>query len=194
MQSSEPKAKMRRIAIFGGSFNPPHICHQMIILYLLETNLADGVWVVPCNENPFKKGSLAPFDLRFDWCERLIAPFKDRAKVDGIEQRLGGISRTIDTMHALDREHPELSFSLVLGSDIRKEAAKWKAFDELTARYKIHWIGRANEADEPSDALILPDVSSSDIRARLQKGESVARFVPAKVLEAVSASGWRWKA
>ena len=43
---------MRRVAFFGGSFNPPHVAHQMACLYVLETQPVDAVLVAPTWRHP----------------------------------------------------------------------------------------------------------------------------------------------
>jgi len=167
------------------------MCHQIAVLYALECAGADAVWLVPCHRHAFAK-ALAPYDLRRAWCEALAAPFGERVRISDIERELGGESRTIDTMDALAARHPDLRFSLVLGSDIRAERNAWKRFDELERRFPILWIGRMGHAESADDALVLPDVSSRRIRCLLREGGDASDFVPRRVLDAVRASGWRW--
>src|SRR5579883_2408542 len=112
-----------KVAIYGGSFNPPHIAHQMACLYLLSCCDVDEVWLVPCFQHPFDK-SLAPFDDRFALCQALTEPLKN-VQVSRIEQELGGESRTLRTVKALLAAHPERQFALVIGADILLERHKW---------------------------------------------------------------------
>lgn len=46
---------MRKVALYGGSFGPFHIGHEMAILYVLETGDVDEVWVTPCFKHNFGK-------------------------------------------------------------------------------------------------------------------------------------------
>ena len=179
-----------RIAVYGGSFNPPHVCHQVTILYVLETQPVDECWVTPCFKHPFEK-QLAPYDLRRDWCRALIEPFGPRCRICDVEGEMGGESRSIDTMEELGRRHPRAEFSLVLGSDIRSERQRWKRFDELERRYPIIWIGREGHRPE-GEGLVLPDISGSMLRAAFRRGEPVSRYIPRRVLERIRASGWSW--
>ncbi len=57
-----------RVAVFGGSFNPPHVAHQFVALYVLETAGVDELWLVPCAKHTFEK-LLAPFSHRLRMCE-----------------------------------------------------------------------------------------------------------------------------
>ena len=54
---------MARVALFGGSFNPPHVAHQMVALYVLETQPVDELWFVPTYAHPFGK-ALVDYDHR----------------------------------------------------------------------------------------------------------------------------------
>lgn len=182
----------KTIAIYGGSFDPPQVCHLLSILYVLETHPVDEVWVVPCFSHAFEKES-APFELRKEWCEALIEPFGDKCKVCSIEKEIGGESRTIDTMKQLEKRFPDCSFRLVLGSDIRAERDDWKNFSELEWRFPIIWIGRSGHSESSDDVIILPDISSSAVRKVLTEGQNTYSLIPKRVLKAIEKSGWRWR-
>ena len=66
-----------RVALFGGSFNPPHVAHQLAALYVLETAPVDELWFVPAFEHAFGK-PLAPFDDRLAMCELAAAALGPR--------------------------------------------------------------------------------------------------------------------
>ena len=83
-----------RVAIFGGSFNPPHLAHQMAALYVLETAAVDELWLVPAFRHPFGK-ALAPFADRLEMCELAAAALGTRVKVSAIERESGVESRTL---------------------------------------------------------------------------------------------------
>ena len=73
-----------RIALLGGSFNPPHIGHILNACYVLGAHRVDAVWFMPVYRHAFDK-RLAPFDARVAMCERAIAPFGDRLAVTRAE-------------------------------------------------------------------------------------------------------------
>src|SRR5512146_215517 len=100
-----------RVALFGGSFNPPHVGHQLLALYVLETEPVDELWLVPCWRHPFEK-ELAPFEHRLRMTEAAAAALGPRARVSDVEARLGGDkSRTLLTVRALQASHPDVEFS-----------------------------------------------------------------------------------
>src|SRR4029453_16427083 len=113
-----------RVALFGGSFNPPHVAHQLVALYVLETRAVDQLWLIPCFQHPFEK-SLEPFADRLRMCELAAAALGPRARVSDVEGRLGGESRTLRTVQTLRAEHPGFEFSLVIGSDLQRETSGW---------------------------------------------------------------------
>jgi nicotinate-nucleotide adenylyltransferase len=167
-----------RVAFFGGSFNPPHVAHQLLSLYVLETAAVDALWLVPCRKHPFDK-ALAPYHHRIRMCELAAAALGPRARVSDIEGRLGGESRTLLTLKALRGEHPEHEFSLVVGADIEAELPSWYGAEELLATVPRIVVGRSGFTGGPT--LAMPAVSSTEVRARLGRGQPVSDLVPAAV-------------
>src|SRR4051812_50118580 len=60
------------IALFGGSFDPPHVGHLLAAAYVLATEPVGELWLVPVNEHPFGKRLAAPFEHRAALCEAMI--------------------------------------------------------------------------------------------------------------------------
>jgi nicotinate-nucleotide adenylyltransferase len=174
-----------RTAIFGGSFNPPHVAHQMVCLHVLETAGVDRVMWVPVGQHPFAK-DLAPFDHRFEMCRRAAAPFGAAALVSRVEAELPTPSRTLVTLrHLVAGSHDE-RLALVIGTDILPERDKWYGWDEIARLCDVIVVGRAGYP-APGVQVELPAVSSTEIRARLERGEDVSGMVPAAVLEYIRA-------
>ncbi len=187
---------MLEVALFGGSFNPPHVAHQMVALYVLETKRVDQLWFVPCFKHPFDK-TLASFEDRHRMCELAAEALGPRAHVSQVERELGGESLTLRTVRRLQAERPEASFSLVIGSDLSSESRRWFGADELrqvvpfitVARARAGEGAAATEADEGAGGLVMPPVSSTEIRDALAAGRSVAGLVPARALDYIYARG-----
>ena len=169
--------------VYGGSFNPPHMGHQLACLYGLEALGADSLWVVPVHEHPFGK-ALAPFEARVKMCELMVKPFGDRAQVNTIESELPGPVRTFELFSALKQRHPEQSFAMLMGADLLAERHRWFRFEELQKLIKIVVVGRGGFALEPGEDVYevnLPEVSSSDLRERLSNGKSIDGLIPATI-------------
>jgi nicotinate-nucleotide adenylyltransferase len=158
------------VALFGGSFNPPHVGHVLAVAYALSTELAQRVVVVPVFEHALGK-HLLPFEHRAAMAEHAFG-WLPHVEVSRIEARLGAPSRTLSTLIALEAEHPDWELRLMVGSDILGEIQKWHAFDEIERRAPLLVLPRAGvvgqaTAIEASAAALLPEVSSTEVRALL---------------------------
>jgi nicotinate-nucleotide adenylyltransferase len=189
-----------KIALFGGSFNPPHISHQMIVFYLLNYKQFDEVHLIPAFKHPFGK-ELAEFEHRFVMCELLCKPFNGKAIVNGIERHLveEGITEghTIDTVREYVKRRPEYKITLVIGFDILKDIDKWKKFNEIKNLADVLVLIREGEDQvKPNSPGVLspvwlhsietfrkPEVSSTEIRKLIAAGKSIENLVPATVRE-----------
>lgn len=176
-----------KIALFGGSFNPPHVAHVLAGTWVLSTQEVDAIWYVPTYKHAFGK-QLEDFDLRCEMLELATEPLGSAAHVSRVERDIGKTSRTIDTLEYLMARRPEEVFSLVIGADILLESDKWKAFDRLEQLAPFHVLGRAGFSvpSRPFD-LELPEVSSTEIRRLLASNQidPCRTRVPAKVLELI---------
>lgn len=179
---------MARVGLIGGSFNPPHVAHGMMVYWLLSTRRVDEVWLVPCYRHPLGK-DLAPFEHRHQMCQLICQQFlPDMVVSSRVEADLGGESRTLYTIQHLLHELPEHQFHLVVGSDILQEKAEWYRYDEIERLVPILVVGREGYP-LPEDAVVLPNISSSSIRRKLQRGEDVSALVPAAVLDHIQMHG-----
>jgi nicotinate-nucleotide adenylyltransferase len=190
MRDPAMSAPARTVAIFGGSFNPPHVAHLMAAIWVVETQPVDELWALPTFHHPFDK-ALAPFDDRAEMLRLLVAPLAPRVQVSTIERDLPPPSRTLDTLHALAARHPDTAWRLVVGADILAERDKWHRWDDVAALAPPIVVGRQGYA-APADLgelVELPAISSTEIRARIGRGEHVAGLVPRRVLEYLSRQG-----
>ncbi len=170
---------VKRIGLFGGSFNPPHVAHQLVCTLALSVGAMDEVWLVPCFHHAFDK-ELAPFDDRLAMCRFAAEPFGARVRVSDVERELGEVSRTVATLEHLIGVHPDHSWVLVVGADILGEVNRWYAWDRIQQLAELYVVGRSGAA--ATDEIELPDISSSDIRARLSRGEDPTSLLPGRVL------------
>ncbi len=175
-----------RVAVFGGSFNPPHVGHALVCGWLLWTRRADAVWLVPAFAHPFGKKA-EPFPRRVALC-RAMADDIDPARVSvcEAERDLPVPSYTIDTLDHLAAAHPEHRFRLVVGADLLPDTPRWKAWDRIVARFDPIVVGRAGYPCPP-DAVAFPGVSSTEIRARLADGRPVDHLLTAGVASLLQA-------
>jgi nicotinate-nucleotide adenylyltransferase len=183
---------MATVAIFGGSFNPPHVAHVLAVTWVLSTQDVDAVLVVPTFQHPFAK-ALAPYEDRLAMCELAmgwLAP-PPRVVLSRVEQELGGESRTWRTLEHLQQQHPDWSMRLVMGADLMLEADKWSRFDRVQALAPPMVLGRVGFHVEGAPSAVLPAVSSTDVRSRIAAGQwdALEALVPRRVLDYVKTAG-----
>ena len=181
-----------RIALFGGSFNPPHVGHVMVASWILATDRADEVWLMPAAHHAFAK-PLAPFEARVAMLRAGFAALGKFVSVSEIENERAGPSFTIDTVEILRARFPAHRFSLVVGTDVLVDSPKWKEWDRLLTLVELLPVRRAGcPGSEPDPAPanptpLFPDVSSTLVRERLARGETVEGLVPAGALAEIRA-------
>lgn len=166
------------LGVFGGSFNPPHAGHVVVVSYALSVAPIDAVIVVPTFQHPFGK-VMAPFEDRALMCERAFAPIRG-VTISRIEEELGGDSFTVRTLEALHARMPDTKLRLLIGADVLPETPRWREWDRIEVLAPPFVIGRSGSAsvDEGPD---MPSISSTAIRARYEQGASVERLVPRAV-------------
>lgn len=175
---------MPEVALFGGSFDPPHVGHLLAAQYVLATEPVDELWLVPVCGHPLGKKLLGSFEHRVSLCEAAVRDLR-RARVSRAEQELGGEGRTVDLLEHLAARHPDTKFALVLGTDLVAERPLWKRFERILELARIVTIRRAGY----DTGAVLPQVSSTQVRAALQAGEDVSHLVPRAVLDEIRAAG-----
>lgn len=188
-------AGAKTCGLLGGSFNPPHVGHALLALYVLETQPLDELWLVPTWQHAFGK-DLAGFDDRIEMCEAMAAALGPRVVVSRVEEEVarlrGGESRTLHTLEHLATVRPDHRWRLVIGSDILRETSSWLAWDEVVRRAPPIVVGRG-DFPPPAGAdvapLTIPAVSSTEVRRKIARGEDVRGLLPRSVLGYIDARG-----
>lgn len=186
---------MTRVALFGGSFNPPHVAHQLVALYALETQPIDELWFLPVWDHVFGK-QLASYADRVAMCEHAAAALGPRVKVDRGEEELArkpGFqgSRTLDVIEHLLATRPGIEPRLLVGTDILGDAAKWYRWDAVVAAAPLIVVGRPGHAlpdGSTATGVTMPEISSTQVRTALKDregagGRMLPSLLPASVLE-----------
>lgn len=158
-----------KIGIYGGSFNPVHRGHVGVAEKALADLSLDRLLVIPTSANPFKLGA----GLFLEPSQRLLlvrAAFNgiEKVVVDDRELRRGGISYSIDTVREIAAENPGAEIFFIVGEDSVPGLPRWKDAEELGRLCTFKAYPRTRE-------------SSTEIRARLERGESVDGLVPETV-------------
>lgn len=172
---------MSRVGLLGGSFDPPHIAHQLICLWALSSERVDEVWLMPCDVHAFRK-KLVPFADRRRMCELAVSPLDPaRVQVCSIETEIDSGGKTLVTLEALIARHPACSFSLLVGADVLEQRDSWYRFDAIERLVEVIAIGRPGYPRPPGGVELSP-ISSTQVRERIADGQDVSALVPAAVL------------
>lgn len=187
----------KRIAVFGGSFDPPHNGHLHLVVSLIEKHHIDEVYVIPCGQSPLKKEVASAAD-RMEMTKRA---FKDlpSCRVLSIEVDRHTVSYTIDTLEWLLRHQPEFRQAerfLFFGADVVPSFFLWKDLSRVFDIASPLIASRdRQEKDIPEDIRQtlsqgwtqtgLLDISSTCIRERVRSGLYVAHLLPSSVFEYV---------
>jgi len=171
------------IALFGGSFDPPHLGHVYAALHARLVGGADRVWALPSMKHPYAK-ELRPWEQRWELC-RLA--FADLPFVELRDDELRSTGFTVDLVEALVRDHPGNTWLLVGGTDTATDMPSWRRGADLARLVRVHAVPRGGLDSHPG---ALPAISSSLVRRLLASGGEVAGLVPARVAQRIAAGGW----
>lgn len=132
---------MKRIGIFGGSFNPIHLGHTALAAYICEQGLVDEVWLMVSPQNPLKRDlALLDENERLAMARLAVAPYPTLQACD-FEFTLPRPSYTYHTLQALREAYPDYEFSLIIGED------NWQCFD--------HWY-RGEDIARETPIIVYP--------------------------------------
>lgn len=184
---------MRRIALYGGTFDPLHIGHVRLAAHVAGMDGIDEVWFMPSRRNPLKPGHAVASDSeRLEMCRRAAADM-DGVSVTDIEMHMPEPSYTIHTLRALSARHPDCRFTPVVGADNWQCIDQWFLHDEIIDRYGLLVYPRPRvnmpaDGAWPDGVTYLADapqtdISSTHLRARLSEGFIDTRLIPIPVAD-----------
>lgn len=179
---------MKRIGIFGGSFNPIHLGHTALAAYICEQELVDEVWLMVSPQNPLKCDlTLLDENERLTMARLAVTPYP-MLRASDFEFTLPRPSYTYHTLQALRKAYPEHEFSLIIGED------NWQCFDrwyrgEDIARETPIIVYPRNEVESKEnfstanfqlsilkDPPLLP-YSSTEIRQLIAEGKEASHML-----------------
>ena len=185
-----------KVAVLGGTFNPPHIGHLFLAEEVRCAFQFDRIIFIPAHSPAHKavaEGTSAGDRLAL--CREAVQD-NPAFLVDDCEIRRGGISYMIDTIaEIIDRYAPDGKPGLILGDDLCPGFPDWKQAPLLAARARIILVRRNTAGRVPFpfphdyfENRIFP-LSSSEIRSRIRQGKTVCYLVPPAVSSYIEAKG-----
>ena len=178
---------MKRIGILGGTFDPPHNGHLMIADGVKHACQLDEVWFIPTNEPPHKQQAMSNNDHRITMLKKALA-HTSYFMVNTIEMERSGKSYTIDTIKLLQERHPNTSFYFIIGADMVEYLPNWNQIDELMTLVQFVGVKRPHYSMQTDYSILeveVPelDISSRDIKQRINNDEPFKFFVPLNVYQ-----------
>lgn len=192
-----------KIAILGGSFDPPHLGHIIIVQQVLELCAIEQVWLLPVFAHSFEK-KLAPAFHRLAMTKFLQ---KDNIQVSDIEIKQKKVNYTIETLEILQRKFPDNKFSFIIGSDQLKDFPRWEGWQTIISEFGLIVFPREIVFEKfkeyvkktlrlkkiPKNLilltqknLVLTNISSTMIRKRVHEEKSIRYLVPKEIEEYIT--------
>jgi len=156
------------IALYGGSFDPPHLGHMHVVSAALDTLDIDKLIIVPAFVNPFKTGTHAPAELRFKWLTETFKSYK-QVEVTDYEVVQNRAVRSIETVRYFETLYQKIYF--IIGADNLASLKEWHQFDALDKL--VTWVVATRDKIEIDKEYIQlavdHPISSSELREELNE-------------------------
>lgn len=191
---SGDESASRRIGLFGGTFDPPHVGHLVTAVNVRHQLGLDLVLLVVANQPWQKLGSreLTPAADRLAMVEAAVRGVEG-LEASAVEIERGGNSYTADTLAALRSGAPDAELFVILGADAAAGLSSWERVEEVRDHATVVIVDRPG-----SHPFALPDgwrwthvevprleVSSTDLRARFADGRPLDYLLPRDVIACV---------
>ena len=188
-----------RLAIFGGSFDPPHVGHVLATADASDQLELDRLIVVPTGTQPLKVGAAVASPAQRLEMTQLAFAGDPRYAVSDVEVRRGGLSFTIDTLTEIADRYPTADRFLLLGLDVLGSFEKWREPERILSLARPVLLEREHDGATIPEQFVKAgvlrlasrrvDVSSTEIRDRIRAGKSIRGFVTEKVAAYIERSG-----
>ena len=187
----------RRIGLFGGTFDPPHVGHLVAAIDAREALDLDVVMLVVANV-PWQKVDSREISSADDRLAMVRAAVEDTpfVEVSDVEVQRGGPSYTADTIAELRREEPDAEFFVILGDDAAAGFGTWERFEEVAAGATLVVVDRPGKVapTDPRFTFVRVDIpelelSSTELRQRVAEGRSIRYLTPAGVASCIQGLG-----
>jgi len=178
---------LKKIAIYGGTFDPVHHAHLILARHAIETLGLDKVILVPAAISPLKKAApVANGEVRIAMLRAAIKG-EPEFEVDDCELLRPPPSYTIDTVEEIRRRESDAAIYCLIGEDNVEQLPRWHRFSELEKMVGFVILDRSGKQPSHSYQLIHRriDISATEIRRRVAQNESIRYLVPDSVEEII---------
>ena len=178
---------MKKISIYGGSFDPIHHGHLILAREAREALNLEKVIFVPAAVSPFKgRAAAASGDMRLKMLYAAIEGEEGFA-IDDCELRRPPPSWTIDTVLEIRQRETDSEIYLLIGEDNVATLDRWRRFDELKKMVRFVVLDRTGSQAQRDYQIVRGkiDISATEIRKRVAQGQSIRYLVPPAVEEII---------
>ena len=177
------KERLKKIGIFGGTFDPIHHGHLILARDAFEQLSLDRLIFIPAAISPhkLKQQPTAP-QLRLEMLRAAIEG-ESHFCLDALELERPAPSYTVDTMEALKTREPDADFVYLIGEDNVVRLPTWHRFADLARMVQFAVLDRSGlKTTHPYPTIRRHlEISASDIRNRVARGQSIRYLVPSAV-------------
>ena len=186
-----------RVGLMGGSFDPIHLGHITIAREARDALQLSHVLFLPSGRPPHKAHLGASPAQRLAMTRRAVEPLP-RAQASDVEVCRQGTIYTVDTLQILSSQHPEAAFYYIIGADTLLDLPNWRNTQKVCTLCRFICLHRPGVADEAIGTALEdlrsrygaqvhlvpasgPDISSTEIRRRVARGQSTEGLLPGAV-------------
>ena len=184
---SVERCALKKIAIYGGTFDPIHHGHLIVAREALEKLGAEQVIFIPARVSPLRKTApVARDEVRLLMIKAAIESEPGFA-VDDCELLRPPPSYTIDTIEQIRQRNNEATIYCLIGEDNVDRLTKWRRFADLEKMVRLVVLDRSGQQPHHAYPIIRRkiDISATEIRKRVATGRSIRYFVPPAVEEII---------
>lgn len=192
MQTKSDSSTVKRIALYGGAFDPVHNAHLEVARRAVRQAHLDQLIFIPSAQSPLKTHKPHVSDAERLQMLDLVAREDAAFCVDPFEIEKGGVSYSFETVRHFQSAYPGAELFWIIGADQFEQLADWKRIEALAAAVQFLVFARPGyQRVEPGIAGLnyclleapLMAESSSEIRQRCLAGEPITTYLP-KAVEA----------
>jgi nicotinate-nucleotide adenylyltransferase len=180
------------IGLFGGSFDPVHHGHLIVAQVAREALKLDAIRFVPAREQPFKRGRHRSSAEHRAAMLDLAITGSPGFELERLELDRPGPSYTVNTLRELRVREPQDQFVLLLGADAAAELSAWQEADRIPELARVVVFARPGSAvpESPATTEVIEvpaiDISATEVRRRVRRGQPIRYWVPDSVGEYIS--------
>lgn len=197
-QTHQKSLNRKRLGIMGGTFDPIHYGHLVAAEMACNEFALERVIFIPTGTPPHKTGrKIASSEFRYDMVALAIAD-NELFEVSRIEIDRIGLTYTVDTLRLLQEQYPDYELYFITGADAFREIFTWRNVQKILELTQFIGASRPGFDDhtflnqlqqnhpelyERMHSLEVPAlaISSTDIRSRVKKGQSIRYLLPEPV-------------